>query len=254
MEKSTKIIIGVLAGLCVLLFAVTIFAKNWNFEGYKDENGWLHKDDTSVMYETDTNVRNKYALVPISKETLTDIDSHTYIELISPVLNGYSNKIYTSFKFEDGTGIYYPGSNINQIAIYGEMNENGLVTQELGLIETNGTIVSYTESAPIQSVETKNMYQYLPSKYQTDNGSVLVIDGNLFISVGIETRANETEAYVAADEVYKAFLDADLSQYNNIEIVVNNEFAYVIVNETLVLKETVIINNETLSNDTEQEN
>jgi len=234
MEKSTKIIIGVIASLCILLLVVSIAAKNFNFEGYKDENGWIHNTDTSTMYETDVNTINSYAIVTIEKTQLTNIDAHKFIETISPILNGYSDKQYTTILLGDGTGIYYPGSDIGKVAIYGEVNEFGIVTQELGQILVNGMTVTFTESDVIQSVETKNMYQYLPNKYQTDSGSVLVKDNNLYISVGINPHATLDEASIAAEEVFIAFSVTDLSVYNTVEIVVNNEHVYCVENDVLV--------------------
>lgn len=234
MQKTTKIIISVTVCLCIILACIMAFAKNYNPDSYKDKNGWIHNDNTSVTYETDANIKNTYAIVSMDKNRFINLDAHGYIELIAPILNGYSNKHYTTIMFEDGTGIYCPGSSIDNIAFYGEINETGTVTQEIGQIKVTGTTIAYTESSVITSVESKDMYQYLPEKYQTDNGSVAVIDNKLYVSVGIDSYAKKDEAYIAAEEVLSAFSEADLERYDYVEIVVNNEFVFQVIDNTLV--------------------
>ena len=108
------------------------------------------------------------------------------------------------------------------------------MTQEIGTIDVNGMTVIYTEASALQSADTKKMYQYLPDKYKTDNSAVIVEDGNLYINIGLQSRATKEEATVVANEVCEAFIVANLSQFGSVEIVVNNEFLYAIVNGTII--------------------
>jgi len=236
MSKSTKIIVAVTVLLCMLLVGVTIFVNNYHVGSYTDKNGWIHNESSQTSYDTDENLRRSYALVEMDKELLTNIDAHTFIETISPILNGYSTKLYTTFMFDDGTGVYYPESNIDNIAVYGEINETGFVTQEIGTIDVNGMTITYKEAPAMLSVESKNMYQYLPDKYKTDTGAVVVEDNCLYINVGLQSRVSKEEAYLAANEVYDAFKAANLSRFENIEIVVNNEYVYTIIDDIVTNK------------------
>ncbi len=117
----------------------------------------------------DENESKAYAVVEISKESFDNKDYHTLYNTIAPVLDSYKKqqKIYTTFSFGDGTGLYFPFSDITKSGQYTKIDEKGSPTERIGDVIVNGASLSYKESAPISSGVSLNVYQYVPSEYMS---------------------------------------------------------------------------------------
>ena len=201
------IIIGALLIIAIIVVGSlgTILSKiEWT-----DKNGFTHNVKESTSFEQDENVSRSYAIVTIlTKEMYESMTDHEFIERVTPILEAYAGKQYTTFDLGDGTGIYFPGSDIKEDAMYGPIDENGKITSVETFINISGTNVEKETTAPVFQEESKSAIEALPEEYKNDSSVAVTIDGttyvNLFVDIGqMDNAVNAVaQAYVDFGTVY----------------------------------------------------
>ncbi len=176
-KNKVFIILGVVAVLGLGIFALTRI--NFN-----------KSDNSEMITVTDENAQRDYALVEVSKEEFENMDEHQFLSKVLPILKAYSGKNYTTLVFGDGTGIYFPFSDSTKSAQYCEIDENGLPTQQLGIIMISGTSVTYNEAPIYSSKKTIDAYKYAPNEFVNDSFALCVTDDILYVSLA-ETKSEE---------------------------------------------------------------
>ncbi len=153
------------------------------------------------------------------------MDAHAFLETITPTLAYYSGKTHTTFMFEDGTGIYFPFSDITKSAQYAVVDETGLPVQCIGDIVISGTNVTYTEVPSYRSAKTQELYQYVPIDYMNDSLGLCLSEPVLYASIGAKS---ETSA--AALAFFDAMVGSgyDPTDIQSVFIVINDAYGYVI--------------------------
>lgn len=225
--------------IAVLLLAAVIGSGIYvnyyqNRTSYEDKNGWFHNAEGGV-YESDPYAGLNYVRIPCDKEEFSNMTAHQFIEKITPVLKAYKGKNYVTFDFGDGTGIYWAFSDLTYDGVYGNLDEAGVTIDTQYIIAVNGTRVTATEGSPFDSMDSINMYAYLPSGYYNDSAFVLVNQGLLFISVDFDNSTLSYEA--AANELWAAFQKADLSKIEHVVICMNDDIYYVVNEEGNVVED-----------------
>ncbi len=217
--KFTVLIAIVIALLC----AVVLFLSN---AAWTDKNGFTHNTESSE-YASDENAARTYAIVEIDK-SLLDMSDHKFIETVTPVLEAYSDKYYTTFDFGDGTGLYFPGSDVNETAFYGNIDENGQITQQISYISVNGTQLTREEARLSASEASLKMEEYYPDEYKNDASWVTVADNILYLTIGIDENATLTDCAQVATNIYNIYINkgATLSEFDAIYISVNDLYAF----------------------------
>lgn len=223
MSKQTKRIVFILAGLAAMLAAVAVTA---HFIPHTDENGWVH-NDAAGRTEEDENQNREYALVHTNKSDWENMDAHTYINRITSALLAYRGKTHTTFVFEDGTGIMYPGSSMEETAFYGQVNDSGTMETIYGYITINGTAVEYTESASVFSDEVRTVSASIDERFKNDSFYVNIKDDTVYVV--ISTTENEADV---AGEIY-GDIEASGISFSDAHIMVNN-LAFTVENGAVV--------------------
>lgn len=217
--KFTAFIATIILVACGIVFYLTN-------ETWTDRNGFTHNTKTSE-YESDKNASRTFAIVEMDKGIL-GLSDHKFIETVTPILEAYSDKYYTTFDFGDGTGLYFPGSDVNETAFYGDIDENGLITQQISYISINGTQVVKEAARLSASEESLKMEEYYPEKYKNDSAWVTVADDCLYLTIGIDENATLSDCAAAATDIYNIYIEkgAILSEFNAIYISVNDLYAF----------------------------
>lgn len=212
-----------IAIVITLLCAVVLFLSNAT---WTDKNGFTHNTESSE-YASDENASRAYAIVEMDK-SLLDMSDHKFIETVTPVLEAYSDKYYTTFDFGDGTGLYFPGSDVNETAFYGNIDENGQITQQISYISVNGTQLTREEARLSASEASLKMEEYYPDEYKNDASWVTVADNILYLTIGIDENATLTDCAQASTDIYNIYINkgATLSEFDAIYISVNDLYAF----------------------------
>lgn len=221
MKKLIKYI-SIFTAIILLMSAGAFLAVK---QGFIDLNS---DSETETSYDNDENTKRSYALVELDKSIL-EASEHKLIETISPILLAYSDKYYTTFIFDDGTGLYFPESDINNTAFYGQVNEYGIITTEFSYYTIKGTNVSIEEAKAYASEESKEMMQYYPKDMQSDDSWVTVYENDLYLIMGLSEDSNLSTAYDLANELYQGFIDAGakMSDFNNVYISIGDIYGFV---------------------------
>lgn len=223
-NRTKKILIGV-----GILFIVLVTVLIGLFVIPKiDQNGWKHYTNNTVQNAKDENNGKLYALVNVKKDDWTDISEHKYIEKVTSILMSYSDKIRTTFVFEDGTGIMYPGSDVTETAFYGKVDDEGNVTSTIGYISIKGQSVDYREVESFLSEDSSELFTCIPKEYQTDSAYANLFEGTAYITVAT---APDKSSQDVANEIYQNIKDAEISA-EQVHILVNAD-AYELVGETM---------------------
>jgi hypothetical protein len=210
------------AFLVLVLIGVGIYSRM----DKTDQNGWTHvkttstSPDDSAWDNTETSLGaadTEYLIVDVSKEDYTGITAHTFIQNISGTLTAnYGKRTYVTFRFEDGTGLYCPGSSLDYVLTYGTINEIGVSVEDLAYITVSGNTV-YCEEVPYdQTAESASFYGSIPEEYENDKTWAYVKDGVAYMQVWVGDKD--------VREVAEELLDIILSKgsYDEAHIVVND--------------------------------
>ena len=94
-----------------------------------------------VINGSRTDVLGRYATIKISKESLQTITMEEYAEFCTEVVDS-STYNWVSIICDDGTGIQFTDSDYI-IATYGRINDEGVITKDLGYIRFTGEEFKY---------------------------------------------------------------------------------------------------------------
>ena len=155
---------GLMIAIVAVIAAIVFFLLNAT---WTDRFGFTHNANNDASYSSDLNASRSYALVEMNSEILTYSD-HKLIETLSPVLVAYSDKYYTTFMFEDGTGLYFPESKLTNGAFYGYVDETGNITQDILYYDFTATTVSTEEIRKSATAESREIYNYYPEDFKND--------------------------------------------------------------------------------------
>ncbi len=220
---KTKIIIVLLGIIAAgtLIFTSSIFTN----KNDKTTTGITSIETTTEELGelADENSSRDYALIDASKEEFESMDSHEFLEKVLPILSSYSGKNYTTFVFNDGTGLYFAFSDSTKGGIYGEIDEDGRITAAIGTVTISGTEVTYTEVSTSTSKESASIYEYVPDEYVSDALYACVNDGILYLSFAANVNSDE-EAQTASLDFYNKIIS---NGYDNS----NLSFVYISVND-----------------------
>ena len=168
MDKKTKIAAAVIVGLLIAIAGVSFLLSHIAGLSWTDKYGFKHNAETNATYEVDANKNRDYAIVELDDKYET-LSGHEFIDKITTILNAYSNKIYTTFVFSDGTGLYFPESDINNTAFYGKVDENGIIIEEQKYLYISGTQIEIVEASESHSEQSQNLLSLIPSEYMYDS-------------------------------------------------------------------------------------
>ncbi len=213
------VILLVLADLAVKEFGPRI---TWT-----DKSGFRHMGAVEEVPEERAEEGRDYYVVPADKAEFKAMDSHAFIEKVTPVLEAYHDKRYVSFMFGDGTGIYFPDADISLDASYGTLDEKGLITGREGYITIAGTQVSYEPVTADMSPESAAALDVLPREYKNDDLSACIDDGTLYLNVA-QTALTPEDAKKVAEEVARAYLACGFnkSKVTGFYIALNYKYGY----------------------------
>lgn len=142
----------------------------------------------------DKNINRKYAILSVSKKEFKKMSKREFIDKITSVLDAYKDKLYTTFDFGDGTGIYFPFSDITKGGQYGEIDKKGMILHRMGDITIKGNDVIYQKTLIMSSKESMALYKYIPSEFVTDDFGLCLIKDDLFIMIPCPDVIPESEA------------------------------------------------------------
>ena len=216
---------GLMIAIVAVIAAIVFFLLNAT---WTDRFGFTHNANNDASYSSDLNASRSYALVEMNSEILTYSD-HKLIETLSPVLVAYSDKYYTTFMFEDGTGLYFPESKLTNGAFYGYVDETGNITQDILYYDFTATTVSTEEIRKSATAESREIYNYYPEDFKNDYSNTVVDNNCLYAVVAISEGANASMREEAARNFYAAFANnIDLTKFNKVYVMVNSINVFVI--------------------------
>lgn len=248
MSKGLKVAIVTTVAACAVLGGLYLhFSGTWT-----DRFGFTHNVESEKTYDTDPNLSRNFALVQMDKGLL-DYSDHKFIDTVSPILEAYTDKFYTTFVFDDGTGLYFPGSKVNETAIYGEIDNDGNITQQLEYITITGTTVARSEVGAALSKESTDLYSYYPDEFKCDNSWVAANekDNSLYLTIGYVEGNNTNQSMERAKQFYTAYEALpQIANFDHVYISVGDVYCFVIdpkagsasmVNDNAVLEKFIEI-------------
>lgn len=210
MKKKPILIV---LGLVLVFLVVTYLPTHLDFI---DQNGWVHKRDQTTPNMQTNATETEYKLVSASKSDYTDISAHSFIKKVSSVLDAYQDKTYVTFMFEDGTGLYCPGSSLDYVLVYGKVNEIGAPEEELSYITVTGNTVTQEDVPYFLTKESYEVSSIIPEKYQNDSTWSSVKDNIAYFQVA---NIGDVDEMTIAKEIFNRIPDPDI--YQEIHIVVD---------------------------------
>lgn len=215
MDKKTKIA-AIATGILLAGVIVTPIAlKHLDGLSWTDKYGFTHNAEIESNSTVDENASRIYALVEID-DKYESLSGHDFIDKISTILSAYSDKVYTTFLFSDGTGLYFPDSDINQIAIYGVANEKGEITDPQKYVYISGTQITLEDVSSMYSQTSQDLLNLCPDEYMYDSFFAAAEDKNayftLFETDDLTASLTELHRYatqVGCDTSYFIVIDSD---------------------------------------------
>lgn len=201
MKKKIFIVAGILilAGLGVTAYSVSKMpAKNAN--GWETTENSLNDADWGSEIESSLD----YHVEKVKKSDFKKMSDFEYIDTVKSVLNAYNDKVWVLFLFEDGTGIQYPGADIEEKATYGKFDKNYNATEQIGYVTINGSTVKYEKIPSEMSKESNDLSMALPDTYRNDYTYTNVKNNIAFIqvlSINEDTQAVANEIVNAVKSV-----------------------------------------------------
>ena len=110
----------------------------------------------------------------ISRSDFREADSSGKISMIEDALGDNIGGSYASVRFDDGTGIQFPGANIHIRALYGEMNKDGVVTKALGSVLIKGDSEYIYTALSYEKILTDDLIATFPEEYGSDLSDVSI--------------------------------------------------------------------------------
>lgn len=110
----------------------------------------------------------------LSRSAFRDADSPGKISMIAEALGNNIGGSYASVRFDDGTGIQFPGANIHIKAMYGEMDKDGVVTKTLGSVLIKGDSEYIYTALADEEVLKDDLIAAFPEDYSSDISDVVV--------------------------------------------------------------------------------
>ena len=163
MKRTFIRFFGVIGIIVLITGIIAFYVQNIP---YKDQNGFIHNKKSTV--EENTAPELNYKIADIEKFDFEDPNTHAVLNTITPILERNKDKDYTTFRFPDGTGLYFPESDIHNAAFYGMLNKKGEVEHEYGTLLIEGTKFSYTPSGPEVSELSSVIASKIPAEYKND--------------------------------------------------------------------------------------
>ena len=150
---------------------------------------------------------NNPCVVSADKETFKNMSEHDFVSYVTPILEtNYNSALYTTFDFKDGTGIYFPFSDISKSASYANLDSEGFPTTVIGTITINGQHVVYEELNGSYAPESKEIESYVDQSYINDYFCAAVKDDTIYVNImtNVET---ELEAQNSALEFVRSLIN-----------------------------------------------
>lgn len=221
-QKVIGAVVTASVGVFVLCGGLTLFQNTKN-------------EEEATVIAADENDSREYALISVSKDNFhfesEDFDGHAFIESVSSALSESlsEGKIYTTFVFDDGTGVYFPFSDITKSAKYGIVNEEGLITETYGYITVSGTQVTYEEVPEAVSKESISLYDYVENEYLSDDFGILKSGDALYVSLASESRSEEDAmAYAVAFTESLKTNGLDISNITEVYVNIGDMFGFIV--------------------------
>ena len=167
-DKKTKIAAGIIAGLVVAIIGVTTLINHLGDFSWTDKYGFTHNAESDATYAVDENKNRDYALVNL-EDKYESLSGYDFLDKITSVLDAYSDKVYTTFLFDDGTGLYFPESDINNVAYYGVADENGLIVDPYKYVYISGTQIEIEDVSDMYSADSQSLMSLVPETYVDDS-------------------------------------------------------------------------------------
>lgn len=202
MRKRTVIWTVVLVAAATVGIAGLVHLHNERVK-LPPDSGSANEVDAKLSYAVVTKDKSDFFT---SDDPLTLTDSYTFVSSAEPILEANKYKSYTTIKFKDGTGIYFPESSFTYTASYGTVNKKGLITSVKSYLTVKGTTVSLEDVPDEQSELTQKVLQKIPDAYQND---CLIVKMNEAAKSGsiTFTPAEGKDAKSSAQEILDAIQD-----------------------------------------------
>ncbi len=225
-RKGTIIMFAIAIFLILAIGAVKYAGPNIS---WVDRHGFKHNAKTEAVYSDNNDANLNYLVIQASKEEFKAMDSHAFLERITPVLNANEGKEYVTFRFGDGTGIYFPKADMNLEASYGDVDENGQLVNRIGYIIISGAQVAYEALGSEFSRDSIDAEEVLPDEYKNDDLSACVDEGILYLNVA-KTALNQDEAFQVGKDVAKEYLNGDfnMSKIHSFYIALNYKYGFIV--------------------------
>lgn len=128
-SKKKKIFISFLSALWMCLVIILIA----HIPGKMEE---VQQKKADVIFEEPKTEMNKVAF--LDKKRFVQASPGVRISLIKNALGNHYAGDYCSIRFNDGTGIQFPGADIHITGWYGEMAKDGTITTKYGQVLIQG--------------------------------------------------------------------------------------------------------------------
>lgn len=164
--KEKKVIIGIavllIVSACIFVgVSCAINKKTWETHEISNDADW--GDTINDAAETTYYIEN------VKKSDFENISAHGYIKKVTSTLNAHTDKLWLMFLFDDGTGIYYPGSDVNEGAFYGVIDTSTYtMTETYGTITIKGSQVEYNKMPSYFSADSQALYALIPEEFTND--------------------------------------------------------------------------------------
>lgn len=117
--------------------------------------------------------------VTLSKKDFVAAGSNGRVSMIKKALGNHITGDNAIVRFDDGTGIKFPGANIHVTAWYGEMDADGIITHPLGEVTISGDDETFTYNAYApKRLLADELDELFPDEYRSDISSADVADSD----------------------------------------------------------------------------
>jgi len=178
--------------------------------------------------ETSKNDSNAYIVVHADKTRFEGMDAAGFLNAVKPTLDSglADSKEYTTFMFDDGTGIYFPFSDITKGGQYVNCDENGFPESIIGYIDIAGTNVTYEEVSASLSADTSEIYQYVADEYKNDGLKLCFEDDVLYVQMYGVAMSEEEAQNCAVDFCSKLKANGFDGKVSSYQVCVNEAHGF----------------------------
>ena len=186
----------------------------------------VDKIKEDIFYDSEEGkVTNK--VTEIARDKFLSMSTDEKVDFIKKAL-GASTGDYGTISLSDGTGILFPGNDINETAWYGDLNEDGSIAFTYGEVTIKNGKYEYKPYPSEQIAESKFISE-VPEKYLNDITNVKFKEKGDSFEINFETvlenpKEDDYKVIENLAKKYKAFSGKIIFYDSNLDIIGQRSF------------------------------